>query len=220
MASRIASVCFTARIDGFWHEAGDYGHHDPEVQARDYLRRQAAQITRHHCVLDPAGAQDAVNTALMQWNHPAPGLSVTGRIRLKVSDQDRGLAQEHARRQRAADLEQEEELHRLQHLQQILADPSLRRVWWMDRFPDRPDGLNTLKQELADLPEPQRRVDDDLRSDIRRFTDQLVTTMHTPQQREIFLTALVQALRALGHHDLQTSADRWRTRQDPGSTPA
>ena len=73
-----------------------------------------------------------------------------------------------------------------------------------------------LRPECAREP-PQ---DDDLRGDIRRFTDQLVTALHTPQQREVFLQALVQSLRTLGQNNLATTAARWHSPHEPGSTPA
>ncbi|MFB7575725.1 hypothetical protein [Streptomyces sp. NPDC056165] len=149
-----------------------------------------------------------------------PGLEITGAAELDVAAADRALAEEHARRQQAADLEHGEELHRLAQLQQVLSDPDLRRVWWIAQFPDRFNDLKTLAQALEGLPMPQETQDDDLRGDIRRFTDQLVTALYTPQQREVFLQALVQTLTALGHHDLTTAATLRHRPHDPGSTPA
>ncbi|MFF3459691.1 hypothetical protein ACFYXH_36430 [Streptomyces sp. NPDC002730] len=221
MASRISSVCFTVHVTGSWRwtHPAPADHDDPTVLARDHLRRQTAGILRLHSVRNLAAAQDAANSALMQWNRLESGLEVAGAAELDVQAADRSLDEEHARRQQGADLEHGEELHRLAHLQRVLADPDLRRVWWVARFPDRFKDLDELTTALKGLPLPQEDQDDDLRGDVRRFTDQLVTALHTPQQREVFLQALIQTLQALGHHDRSTIAALWRSPLDPGSTP-
>lgn len=222
MASRIGSVYFTVRITGSWRrtDPGPVDHDDPAVLARDHLRRRTAEVLCRHSVADLVAAQDAVNSALARWSRPVPGLEVAGAAELDVTATDRGLAEEHARRQQAVDLEHGEEMHRLTHLQRVLADPDLRRVWWVARFPERFNELEGLKTALEGLPLPQEPQDDDLRGDIRRFTDQLVTALHTPQQREVFLQALVQSLQTLGQHNLATTAALWHSPHDPGSTPA
>ncbi|WP_225839577.1 hypothetical protein [Streptomyces sp. NK08204] len=81
-------------------------------------------------------------------------VEVAGAVELDVASEGR-LAEEHARRQQAADLEHNVKLHRLMQLQRVLADPNLRRVWWIARFPDR---FNDLEDQ--------------------RFTDELVTAHH------------------------------------------
>jgi hypothetical protein len=222
MASRIGSVYFTVRITGNWQwtHPGDTGRGDPAVPAREHLRRQAAKTLGQYSVLDLAAAHDAVNSSLAQRGCPTHGLKVSGTAELSVTAADRALAEEHARRQQAADLEHGEELHRLAHLQRVLADPDLRHVWWMAQFPDRFNDLSDLAQALKGLPAPQAAQDDDLRGDVRRFTDDLVTTLHTPQQREVFVQALVQTLTALGHHDLTTAAALRHHPHAPGSSPA
>ncbi|PAK27698.1 hypothetical protein CJD44_02735 [Streptomyces sp. alain-838] len=220
MASRISSVFFTVGISGSWRHTGaaPSPHHDPAALARDHLRRQAAQALRKYCVLDAAAAQDAANAALAQPPQESP-LEITGNVRLEVTDLDRGLAEEHARRKSAADLDHEEETYRLAHLQRILADADLRRVWWITRFPDRFTDLEGFKTALDGLPPSTEPAEDDLRGDIRSFTDRLVTALHTPEQREVFLHALVQTLTIVGHHNLASDAARWRTAHDPGSPP-
>ncbi|MFD4711933.1 hypothetical protein ACFWN5_20000 [Streptomyces sp. NPDC058430] len=222
IASRIGSVCFTVTITGSWRwtHPGDTGRGDLAVPAREYLRRQAAGILCQQSVLDLAAAHDAANSSLAQGGCAMPGLEVAGTAELSVASADRALAEEHARRQQVADLEHGEELHRLAQLQRVLADPDLRRVWWIARFPDRFNDLDDLAQRLKGLPAPQAAQDDDLRGDIQRFTDDLVTTLHTPQQREVFVQALVQTLTALGHHDLTSAAALRQRPHDPGSTPA
>ncbi|WP_318218766.1 hypothetical protein [Streptomyces sp. SCL15-6] len=221
MASHITSVFFTARIHGWWRRAGITSppHQDPAALAGDYLRRQTAQAVRQYSVLDAAAAQDAANAALTQWRSVA-ALEVAGNVHLEVTDIDRSLAKEHALRQQAADLDHEEEMYRLAQLQRILADADLRRVWWISRFPDRFNDLEGLKTALEGLSPSNEPADDDLRGDIRNFTDRLVRAMHTPEQREVFLHALVQTLNVFGRHELATDADHWRATHDPGSPPA
>ncbi|MDI3101916.1 hypothetical protein QJ054_33305 [Streptomyces sp. AN-3] len=220
LASRISSVFFTANVSGSWRLVGAAltPHQDPAALARDHLRRQAAQAVREYSVLDAAAAQDAANAALAQPSRDCP-LEVTGSVHLAVTGLDRGLAEEHARRKQAADLDHEEETYRLAHLQRILADADLRRVWWIARFPDRFTDLKGLETALDGLPSCTEPADDDLRGDIRTFTDRLVTALHTPEQREVFLHALVQTLTVVGHHDLASDAARWRTAREHGSPP-
>jgi hypothetical protein len=222
MASRISSVCFTVRITGSWQwtDPGGTGQGDLARPAREHLRQQAAEILCRYSVLDLPAAYDAINSSLTRRTYPMSGLEVSGTAQLNVAEADRALAEEHARRQQVADLEHGEELYRLVQLQRVLADPDLRRVWWMARFPDRFNDLKHLAQALESLPAPQEVQDDDLRGDIRRLTDDLVTTLHTPQQREVFVQALVQTLTVLGHHHLTTAAVLHHRPHDPGSTPA
>ncbi|MFD4231404.1 hypothetical protein [Streptomyces sp. NPDC058545] len=221
MASHLTGVHFTIRIDGAWRwtQADPPDLHDPAATARDHLRRHAAKVLRRHSVLGLAAAQDAANTVLGQWSCPVVGLEAAGSVHLAASASDRDLAEEHARRQQAIDLAHEEELHRLARLQHVLADPELRRVWWIAQFPDRFGDLTDLATALQGLPLPHTDEDDDIRGDIRRFTEQLVTDLHTPQQREIFLQALIQTLQTLGRHDLGATASRWHTPPETGSTP-
>lgn len=219
LASRIPSVFFTANVSGSWRHVGAVTpHQDPAALARDHLRRQAAQAVREYSVLDAAAAQDAANAALAQPPRGCP-LGITGSVHLEVTDLDRGLAEEHARRKQTADLDHEEETYRLAHLQRILADEDLRRVWWIARFPDRFTDLERIKTALDGLPSRTEPADDDLRGDIKTFTDRLVTALHTPEQREVFLHALVQTLTIVGHHNLASDAARWCTAHDPGSPP-
>jgi hypothetical protein len=220
MASCITSVFFTVRVDGAWRwtHADPADHHDPAVLARHHLRQQATRLLCQYSVLDLGAAQDAANTALMRWSHPIPGLEVAGSVQLTATARDRDLAAEHARRQRSLDLEHELQMRRLAHLQRVLADPDLKRVWWIAEFPDRLSELKELTDALEGLPLPHDPAQDDLRGDIRHFTNRFITALHTPQQREIFLQALTQTLHALGHHDLKDTAARWQQRDDPGST--
>ncbi|MGW2785935.1 hypothetical protein ACWC3X_32580 [Streptomyces populi] len=221
MASLIGSVCFTVCVTGSWR----WTHPTPANQdalaatARDHLRQQTAGALCRYSVLDLAAARDAANSALIQQDGPTPGLEVTGRAELDVAAADRALAEEHARRQQEADLEHLVELHRLTRLQHVLADPDLRRVWWMAQFPDRFNDLDGLANALKGLPAPQEAADDDQHADVRRLSDQLVTALHTPQQREVFFQALNHTLRALGHH-VTTAPSALRHPHDPGSTPA
>ena len=221
MASCITGVFFTVRVDGAWRwpHPDQADHHDPAVLARHHLRQQAAGVLSQYSVLDLGAAQDAAGAALMRWSRPVHGLEVTGSVRLTVPDHDRDLAAEHARRQKALDLEHELQMRRLAQLQRVLADPDLQRVWWLAEFPERLSELQTLTETLKGLPPPHDPAQDDLRGDIRHFTDRLIAAMHTPQQREIFLKALTQTLHTLGHHDLKDTAARWHNRDDPGSTP-
>ncbi|MEV0374673.1 hypothetical protein AB0I10_33645 [Streptomyces sp. NPDC050636] len=222
MPSHIASVYFTVRVNGAWRPTHDEAldHQEPAALARHHLRQNIARVLCRHSVLHLAAAQDAANTALMRWLRPAAGLEVTGAVALTASAHDRDLAEENARRQQTADLEHEDELRRLAHLQRVLADPDLRRVWWIAQYPDRHSDLEDLATNLEGLPLPQESPDDDIRGDIRRFTDRLYAALHTPQQREVFLKALTQTLHTLGHHDLTAMAAHWQTHSEPGSTPA
>ncbi|WP_406490468.1 hypothetical protein OHB06_51800 [Streptomyces sp. NBC_01604] len=222
MVSNLAGVLFSVRIEGAWRFAhtGPPEHHDPAAVTRDHLRRQAARVLRGHSVLNLSAAQDASNTVLGRWSCPMEGLEVGGTVHLDVSAHDRRLAEEHTRRQQTNDLAHGAELHRLAYLQHILADRDLRRVWWIAQFPDRFGECDALARVLQDLPSPREAEEDVIREDIRRFTDKLLTDLHSPQQREVFLTALVQTLHALGHNELKTAATHFHSRPPTGSETA
>ncbi|MFJ8755324.1 hypothetical protein ACIREO_39360 [Streptomyces sp. NPDC102441] len=219
MPSRIASVFFTVRANGAWRPTTQAPEHsDPATATRHHLRQAIARVLSRHSVLHLEAAQDAANTALLQSLRPTAGLEVTGTVALRVSAADRDLAQEHAQRQQAFDLEREEELRRLAHLQSVLADPDLRRVWWIDRYPDRHSELVTLRTALEDMPRPYEITAHDSGGAISRFTEQFLTTLHTPQQREVFLEALIKSLQTLGHQELTTMATHWQTSPNEGGS--
>ncbi|MBZ4016268.1 hypothetical protein [Streptomyces purpurogeneiscleroticus] len=220
MASCLGSSCFTVRIDGAWRAipGTQPDHLDPATPARVHLRRQATEVLRCHSVLDLGAAQDAVNAALMPWGRPAPGLEATGTARLSVSPRDRELAEESARRLRALDLEHEAEMHRLRHLQDILSDPDLLRVWWMSRFPDRPEQLEQLTSALEHLAPPGQQPAGH-RTELRQFADQLIDVLHNPAQQQLLLQAVIHAFRALGHTDLADTAARWLGPPEQENTP-
>ncbi|MEV7863725.1 hypothetical protein AB0O86_34275 [Streptomyces hirsutus] len=222
MVSHLTGVLFSVRIDGAWRwtHTDPPTHHDPAAAARNHLRRQAARILRRHSVLNLPAAQDSVNTVLSKWSCPLAGLEAGGTAHLDVSAHDRGLAEEHSRRQQATDLAHEAELHRLTQLQQILADRDLRRVWWIAQFPDRFAECDALADALQGLSSPHEAEEDGIRDDIRRFTDKLLTDLHTPQQREVFLTALIRTLHALGHDELKTAATHFQSQPATGSETA
>ncbi|MEU9117270.1 hypothetical protein AB0D04_37355 [Streptomyces sp. NPDC048483] len=222
MPSHIASVFFTVHVNGAWRPTPEqaHDHHDPSALAGHHLRQYLAPLLRRHSVLDPVAARDTANTALAHWLPAPAGLEVTGAVQLAVSARARDLAEEHARRQQAADLAHEDEVRHLTHLQRVLADPDLRQVWWIAQYPDRYQELTPLATALKDLPLPHETTDDDIRGEIRRFTDRLLTALHTPEQREVFLQALTQALHTLGHHDLKTTATHWQAAKAPGSPSA
>lgn len=222
MPSHLSSVFFTVDVHGSWRLEGDklLDHHDaPEVLLRQHLRSTVGHVLSSHSVLRLDAARDAAQTAVNEWVPPVTGLKVSGLVQLAVSAQDHDWAEQHARRHREGELEQEDELRRLAHLQRLLADPDLRRVWWMAHFPERLGDLPQLKTVLEDLPLPQPPGENDVRSDIRRFTEQLINVLQTSQQREIFLEALTRTLHTLGHHRLEATAARWHSPDDPGSTP-
>ncbi|MFF7647084.1 hypothetical protein [Streptomyces canus] len=223
MASTHTGVLFSVRITGAWRRspASAPHHHEPAAVARDYLRRQTASVLRQHCVLNLPAAEDATNTAIGSWICPMEGLEVTGTVHLGTTAHDCALAQEHVRRRQAADLAHEAELHRLTHLQTLLANRDLRRVWWIAQYPDRFSECDALEKVLQDLPSPQdaEAEEDGIRRDIRRFTDKLLTDLHAPQQRDLFLTALIQTLRALGHDELTAAAAAFQSRPAPRSAP-
>ncbi|MEU3549439.1 hypothetical protein [Streptomyces longwoodensis] len=222
MASTHAGVLFSVRINGLWRQtpASTPAHHEPAAVARDHLRRQIAAVLRRGCVLDLAAAEDAVNAAIGTWSSPVKGLEVTGTVRLDTTSDDRALAQEHIRRQQVAGLAHQAELDRLAHLQAILADRDLRRVWWIAQFPGRFSECDALQEVLQDLLLPHEAEEDGIRSDIRRFTDQLLADLHTPQQRDLFLTALIQTLTVLGHGELATAAAHFQSQPAPGGETA
>ncbi|MFF3373516.1 hypothetical protein ACFYXF_11270 [Streptomyces sp. NPDC002680] len=211
MPSRVSSVHFTVRIDGAWQPLGDTPppHGDPSSFARHHLRAHTARILRRHSVLETPAAQDAVNATIARPWSPEPWLVTRGVVLLAVTGTDQDLAEEHLRRAQHGDLDREETNRRVDFLQLILSDPDRRAVWWIDQYPDRLGELAQLSKAVADLKPPRDSTHDGLHAEVTRFVDQLLTDLHTPHQREIFLRALTQTLRTLGSTDLQTTAARW-----------
>ncbi|MEU9034616.1 hypothetical protein AB0D45_06835 [Streptomyces sp. NPDC048352] len=213
-ASRVPSIFFTAHIQGSWlvPEEAPYERIDSvalPARVRHVLRERARRTLSRHSVLELPAAQDEVNLAMARPNQPVRQFTAYGSARLTVDKEDRNVAQEHLRRAQLTDLEQHDAQRRLVFLQSLLADPDLRRVWWIDRHPERLDALQDLQDQVKDLRAPNGTDRDAVRGEVFRFVDQLLTDMRTPQQREVFLRALTQALHALGSTELQQTAATW-----------
>lgn len=212
LPSRVPSVFFTVHINGSWCVEGadseePYG--DPAVRARSQLRERAAQTLTRYTVLERAAAQDAVNQAIARPLNPTTGFIAHGIAELFVHDRDQSLALEYLRREQESDLQRHDAYRHLVFLQRILADPDLRRVWWIDQHPDRIGDLPALKTALGDLRPPHDSDRDTLRDEIGRFIDQLLDDFRSPQQLEVLLRAFTQTLRTLGSSDLQKTAASW-----------
>ncbi|MGA5874185.1 hypothetical protein [Streptomyces cinereoruber] len=189
-------------INGSWCVEGADGedpYGDPAVRARSRLRERAAQTLTRYTMLEGAAAQDAVNQAIARPLNPTTGFVAHGVAELFVDDRGRSLALEHLRREQEGDLQRHDAYRHLVFLQRILADPGLRRVWWIDQHPDRLGDLPDLKTALGDLRPPHDSDRDTLRDEIGRFVDQLLDDFRSLQQREVLLRAFTQTLRTLGN---------------------
>lgn len=222
--SRIASVFFTVHVHGVWHSTSAAAGQDDgrDVLARYHLRRQLEHTLGDYSVLDLAAAQDAANVALTPSLRPAADLEITGTVRLKAANAMRRLAKQHLDRQQQAGLDHEEIHHRIILLHRVLADTDTRLVWWVDQHPDRLADLPEFLKGLEKLHPPRDLSHEGFRTEVIRFTDQLLADFHTPQQREVFLRALTQALHALGSSRLKDQAAQWlpATGSDNGSRPS
>ncbi|MFI8104003.1 hypothetical protein [Streptomyces sp. NPDC086023] len=169
-------------------------------------------------MLELPAAQDAVNLAIGRPLHPKDGLLSYGAACLTVAEGDRTLAEKHLRRRQTAELEERDAHQRLVFLQRLLADPDLRLVWWLDQHPDRIGDLTHLARETKDLKPPRDSDHDVVHGEVSRFVDRPLTDMRTPQQHEVFLRALTQALHTLSSSELQQSAASWLPTRltDPG----
>ncbi|MET3983987.1 hypothetical protein [Streptomyces sp. PvR034] len=208
------SIFFTAHIHGSWQvpEGGAQEKLNFEVlptRARHALRDCVRRTLSRYSVLELPAAQDDVNLAMARPTYPVRGFAAFGYARLTVDETDWKVAQEHLRKAQLTDLEQHDAQRRLAFLQGLLADPDLRRVWWIDRHPERLDGLPALTEGVKGLSAPHATDRDAVRGEVVRFVDQLLTDMRTPPQREVFLRALTQALHVLGSTELQQTATAW-----------
>ncbi|WP_329456765.1 hypothetical protein [Streptomyces sp. NBC_01497] len=225
LPSRVPSVHFTISIQGIWKPTSDGPspqHHAPAALARHHLREQAARTLRRRTVLERAAAQDAVNAVIARPLSPEPWLVVHGTAHLTVADTDQALADEHLRHEQRGDLEREDTARRIAFLQAILSDADQRTVWWVDQYPDRLGDLDEIPKAIKNLNPPRDFTHDGVRDEVARFIDQLLTDIRTPQQREVFLRALTQTLRALGSTELQRTATQWLSTVSPdtgGATP-
>ncbi|WDM15146.1 hypothetical protein J3S85_28710 [Streptomyces lavenduligriseus] len=224
MPSRMTGVHFTVRIEGAWHPLDDTpaGHHAPAALARHHLREHTARILRRYSVLELPAARDAVNATIARPMSPEPWLETRGTAHLTVAAADRTLAEEHLRRAQQGALEREETHRRIAFLQAILSDPDQRVAWWIDQYPERLSELVQLSTAVKDLRPPRDSARDGLDAEVVWFVEQLLTDLHTPHQREVFLRALTQTLRTLGSTDLQNVAGRWLSTLDtqPGADTA
>jgi hypothetical protein len=221
MPSRLPSLHFTVVLEGTWQldDSVALQHHAPEAIARTHLREHIGRVLRRHTVHALPAAQDAVNAVIARPLCPEQGLLVHGTAHLTLSDEDRATADEHLRRSRQGDLEQEETRQRLAFLRSVLSDPSQRMVWWVDRFPGQIKELAAVDSALGSLTPPPADAHTTVQDEAARFVDRLFAEMHTPQQREVFVRALARTVEALASIDLQAAATRWLSARtdEPGA---
>jgi hypothetical protein len=173
------------------------------------LREQVGRTLARFSVLDAFAAQDAANTAIGRPMRPLPGLMVQGTVRVIAGKRSQVLARDHLGIEQRNDLKREEVRRHLAFMQQILSDSDLRRVWWIDTYPDRIADLKEIVGQTKDLKPPRRVSHDALRDEVVRFVDQLLNDVRTPQQREVFLVALARTMQVLGNRDLKEVASNW-----------
>lgn len=213
-ASSVPSIFFTAHIHGSWQVPGEGPQEQLDLavlpaRARHVLRDCVRRTLSRYSVLELPAAQDDVNLTMARPIHPVGGFAAFGSAHLTVDEADWNVAQEHLRKAQLTDLDQRDAQRRLVFLQSLLADPDLCRVWWIDQHPDHLDALKDLKEQVKGLRAPHATDSDVVRGEVVRFVDQLLTDMRTPQQREVFLRALTQALHVLGSTELQQAATSW-----------
>ncbi|MBU6529583.1 hypothetical protein [Streptomyces mayonensis] len=158
-----------------------------------------------------------MNAVIARPLTPEPGLTVHGEAWLTLTDADLSIAEEHLKRTQHGDLEREEMRHRIDFLRSVLSDPDQRTVWWIDQYPERLAELHQVQEATAGVTPPRDHTHNTVEDEVARFVDQLLAEMRTPQQREVFLRALTQTLRALGSTDLEHAAARLAT--SPSARP-
>lgn len=138
LQSSLPEACFQARFHVDWPPTGG----DPSLEIRSYaerqLRRTAQRTARAHSLLDIDEAQTAINLALQQ-DLPLAVANVrliSAEAVLSVLPADRELAEQYEKLQRDTALTRETQRAELDRLRlmgdQILADPALARLWWLD----------------------------------------------------------------------------------------
>lgn len=147
LPSNLAGASFDASAEVFWDDrAPRNGHGDPAAPAVAHVRAVATEIAETHSVLDGATVEHLMNVRLAdpQPVPGRPGLRVYANVRLMVDAESRDAAKEHERYR--AKVENWRMLR-----DQVLADPVMACVWWLDDHPERLQALPQMDSAFERL---------------------------------------------------------------------
>jgi hypothetical protein len=225
LRSKVPEAHFQVLIQMEWPP----GRQVDQVQcslAEQHLLRTAQAVAENYSVLDPDEARGAIDLQLF-WNLRSEGAGIHPAaarvIRIEVGPDDRHLAeaQEALRRQTAlAQVERSEEAKRLRILgDDILTNPTLTRLWWLEGKPDKlkelvkPDTMKVFEDVAELFNAPAERVAADPISElIRIFLGDL-----DAQCREQLISQLQFVFRSYERHDLVGNLDTYQHPPAPSS---
>jgi hypothetical protein len=185
----------------------------------------ARSVARGYSVLNPDEARAAVDVAL--WDR---GLTVTDAelvavgAKIEVEPHDRRMAEDHEDLRRETALARQarwEEVERLRLLaDQVLATPTLARLWWLEGKPDNleklvGEGKDKMFEKVAELfgAPAERPAADPIADLIRLFLQGL-----DPRLREQLISQLHLVFKSYERGDLADSLDSYQhTRTYPGA---
>ncbi|MGW1074245.1 hypothetical protein [Streptomyces sp. NPDC002537] len=124
----------------------------PDALARHLLREELESVARTYPLLQPAAAEDAMNSVLSQelWDHEKR-LRVEGRVRIRVSKPTRGAALQRTKGEMALRSAHARETVELDLLLERLTDPALGPVWWVSRYADLQFAAGDPKEKVKSV---------------------------------------------------------------------
>jgi hypothetical protein len=225
IASELPEAQFQVTIQTGWPQGGKVGQ-VPRSLAEQHLLRVAQMAASEYSVLDLDEARAEIDLQLFRNLSPEgselpPVAAWVSRIDAGPDDQHLAEGHEALRRQTAlAQFEQAEEVKRLRMLgDQVLADPTLASLWWLDGKPDRLEELiradkKKVFENVADLFSAvgEGLAVNPIAQLIRVFLEDLDGSC-----RQQLIKQLTVVFRAYEHHDLADQLDSYWHPGDPPS---
>lgn len=225
IASKLPEAQFQVTIQTGWPRGAQVGQLSHSL-AEQHLLRVAQMVASEYSVLDSDEARAEIDLQLFRNLSPegselSPVAAWVSRIDAGPEDQHLAERHEGLRRQTAlAQLEQTEEVKRLRMLgDQVLADPTLASLWWLDGKPDRLEELirTDKKKVFENVADLFSAVGEGLTVNpiaqlIRIFLEDLDGSC-----RQQLIKQLTVVFRAYERHDLAGQLDSYRHPADPPS---
>lgn len=234
LPSSCAGIAFHSRIIGQLHGPLDHPAATPTQSAaaiRILLRSTAADISRRHDPTDLDAARDACALHLHQPRPiPAyPDVLVTATLDLTLGSTDREATQllMAERQQQAVEAAVQRQRHQV--LRDMLSDPTLAVLWWLDTHADaltgfsKPDQLRDLLTRLREISEHLRQLppstDTPLEQQLLELLRTFVSSFTEDHQKLMLMSIMALGFSQTGHPHLVASIEHLIHTRFPQSPP-
>ncbi|XUZ24608.1 hypothetical protein ACQVDT_06385 [Streptomyces sp. RMIT01] len=182
----------------------------PDALARYILREELEGVACAYPLLQPAAAEDAMNSVLSQvlWDNEKR-LWVEGRVKIRVSKPVREVALNRAEGEMTLRSAHARETVELDLLLERLMDPALGPVWWVRRYADLQFAAGDPKEKVASVLSAFKQLQETLHTAnidqtaeekllVRRKIDEVFSVIEDEESLSLALQVMNRTLDHLG----------------------